>query len=150
TVNTCLSACLDCHCGNQERSDSHTGNRVVGASDHTYHTGRYSREEETEYYDQGCSQKIYADSRNDPDNKYHGNDSDQDSSHRDSLLCSQGSFGCTALDVSHGGAEGLYDQRKGFDQVDDTACGDSARADVFYIVCPDGRRAAASIELGDW
>src|SRR5699024_7800157 len=121
TVDISLSACLDRHGGDQQSGDSHTGNRVVGTSDHTYHTGGYSREEETEYHDQGRTQKINRDSRNDPDNKYHDNDSAQDHRHGKILLCSHCSFGHTAFHVFHGSTEGLYDQRQGLDQGNETA-----------------------------
>ena len=44
--------------GDQQSSDRHTGNRVIGTSDQTNHSGRYGCEEETEDCDQECTQKL--------------------------------------------------------------------------------------------
>ena len=133
-----MTGCFQQNRCRKKRCDRHTGYRVIGTSDQSYHAGRNSCKEETENNDHDRTDHV---DRND---RCHGNSNNEDCQHNEYNRHLQVFFRTQFICLFPGTLQSFHcicecsdDQRQGLDQTHNTACCHSTCTDITDIAAPD-------------
>ena len=133
----------------QKRRDRHARNGIVAAADQANHTGGNGSKEETEDHDDDRADEVHGNGGNEPYRKGQNRNGDQDDLDIDIRRRTVQIRPRRALHVFQRATEGANDQRKGFDQADDTACRQRARANVTNVVAPNTAGSACGVDFSN-